>query len=287
MARAAVDGADLLVSIASPAPASGALRARIISALVMAPVALGAVWLGGWAFNVLVLAGALVLTYEYDRLCEGTGFGAVARLHGSVVVLSLLFAIADMFASALVAVALGAMASFAFAELTGRRRRWPLLASPYICIPSIALVWLRDDTAIGRDMMFWLLAVIWATDIGAYAFGRTIGGPKLAPRFSPSKTWAGLFGGMVSAAAAGAAVASMLAIPNVALLIVLATVLAGWAQIGDITESAMKRHFGVKDSSAMIPGHGGFLDRLDGLLFAAPATALIVLMSSEWGLQWH
>ncbi len=135
--------------------------------------------------------------------------------------------------------------------------------------------------------MFWLLAVIWATDIGAYAFGRAIGGPKLAPRFSPAKTWAGLFGGMASAALAGALVASTLAIPNVVLLVLLAIVLAGWAQVGDISESALKRHFGVKDSSAMIPGHGGFLDRLDGLLFAAPATALIVLMSSEWGLQWH
>jgi phosphatidate cytidylyltransferase len=287
MAPVAADGTGRPVTVASPAPASGALRARVISALIMAPIALGGVWLGGWAFNLLVFAGALVLTYEYDRLCEGTGFGAVARLHGSVVVLSLLFAISDMFASALVTVALGALASFAFAEITGRRRRWPLLASPYICVPSIALVWLRDDTVIGRDMVFWLLAVIWATDIGAYAFGRTIGGPKLAPRFSPSKTWAGLFGGMVSAALVGAVVAAGLDIPNMTLLVLLAIVLASWAQAGDISESALKRHFGVKDSSAMIPGHGGFLDRLDGLLFAAPATALIVLMSSEWGLQWH
>ena len=271
----------------APRPPSGALRARIVSALVMAPVALAAVWWGGWAFHALVVAGALMLTYEWDRLCEGSGFGAVARLHGTVVVLSLGLAIADRFVSAFLVVAAGAAASAAFAQATDRQRRWPLLAGPYVCIPCIALIWLRDDTGIGRDMVLWLLAAIWATDIGAYAVGRTFGGPRLAPRFSPAKTWSGLVGGMFSAALVSWGIAWSLGIPNREVLFGLALVLAVWAQVGDISESALKRHFGVKDSGSIIPGHGGFMDRLDGLLFAAPATALVVLLASEWGYRWH
>lgn len=271
----------------SGAPASGALRARIISASIMAPLALAAVWFGGWAYHAMVLAGALMLTYEWDRLCEGNGFGAVARLHGAVVLLAVGFAMAEMFATSLFMVGLGAVASFAFAQATERRRRWPLLASPYICIPCIALIWLRDDTLIGRDITFWLLATVWATDIGAFAVGRTLGGPKLAPRFSPAKTWSGLVGGMLSAALAGYGVTAAFGISNQVILVGLSLVIAAWSQVGDITESALKRHFGAKDSGSIIPGHGGFLDRLDGLLFAAPATAVIVLISTEWGFQWH
>ena len=287
MARGVVDVAEAETNVKAAVPASGALRARIISASVMAPLALAAVWFGGWAFHAMVLAGALMLTYEWDRLCEGNGFGAVARLHGAVVLMAVGFAMAEMFATSLFMVGLGAVASFAFAQATDRRRRWPLLASPYICIPCIALIWLRDDTLIGRDITFWLLATVWATDIGAFAVGRTLGGPKLAPRFSPAKTWSGLVGGMLSAALAGYAVAAGFGISNQTILVGLSMVIAAWSQVGDITESALKRHFGAKDSGSIIPGHGGFLDRLDGLLFAAPATAVIVMISTEWGFQWH
>ncbi len=287
MVRGAADEPGPETILNAAAPASGGLRARILSALVMAPLALAAVWFGGWAFHVLVLAGALMLTYEWDRLCEGNGFGAVARLHGSIVLVAVGFAMAEMFATSLLVVGLGAAASFAFAQATERRRRWPLLAAPYICIPCIALIWLRDDTLIGRDITFWLLATVWATDIGAYAVGRTLGGPKLAPRFSPAKTWSGLVGGMLSASLAGFAVTTAFGISNQAILVVLSLGIAAWSQVGDIAESALKRHFGAKDSGSIIPGHGGFLDRLDGLLFAAPATAAIVLISSEWGFQWH
>jgi phosphatidate cytidylyltransferase len=287
MARGAADDAEADTILNAAVPASGALRARIISALVMAPLALAAVWFGGWAFHGMVLAGALMLTFEWDRLCEGNGFGAVARLHGAVVLLAVGFAMAEMFATSLLMVGLGAAASFAFAQATERRRRWPLLASPYICIPCIALIWLRGDPMIGRDITFWLLATVWATDIGAFAVGRTLGGPKLAPRFSPAKTWSGLVGGMLSAALAGYAVTGVFGTSNQAILVGLSLVIAAWSQVGDITESALKRHFGAKDSGSIIPGHGGFLDRLDGLLFAAPATAAIVLISTEWGFQWH
>ncbi len=263
------------------------LRARVVSALVMVPVAVAAVWYGGLPYAALVMFGALMLTYEWNRLCEGTGFGPVALLHAAIAVVAVGLAAAEMTVSALVVTAGGAVAAGLHAQATDRRRRWPFLAVPYICVPCIALIWLRDDTHIGRAMVIWLLVTVWATDIGAYAVGRTVGGPKLAPRVSPSKTWSGLVGGMASAALAGGVVAYVMAIPNLPILVLLSLVLAAWSQAGDMTESALKRHFGVKDSGGAIPGHGGFLDRLDGLLFAAPATALIVLVSSEWGFQWH
>jgi len=287
MARGVADEPQAEAILNAAGPVSGALRARILSALVMAPLALAAVWFGGWAFHGLVLAGALMLTYEWDRLCEGNGFGAVARLHGVIVLAAVGFAVAEMFATSLLLVGIGAAVSFVFAQATERRRRWPLLAAPYICLPCIALIWLRDDSLIGRDITFWLLATVWATDIGAYAVGRTLGGPKLAPRFSPAKTWSGLVGGMLSAALAAFAVTTALGVSSQAILVVVSLGLAAWSQAGDIAESALKRHFGAKDSGSIIPGHGGFLDRLDGLLFAAPATAVIVLISSEWGFQWH
>ena len=287
MVRGVADEPRAEAILNAAATVSGALGARILSALVMAPLALAAVWSGGWAFHGLVLAGALMLTYEWDRLCEGNGFGAVARLHGVTVLAAVGFAVAEMFATSVLAVGIGAAVSFVFAQATERRRRWPLLAAPYICLPCIALIWLRDDSLIGRDITFWLLATVWATDIGAYAVGRTLGGPKLAPRFSPAKTWSGLVGGMLSAALAAFAVTTALGVTGQAILVVVSLGLAAWSQAGDIAESALKRHFGAKDSGSIIPGHGGFLDRLDGLLFAAPATAVIVLISSEWGFQWH
>src|SRR5579871_2840014 len=131
------------------------------------------------------------------------------------------------------------------------------------------------------------VAVVWATDIGAYAAGRSIGGPRLAPRLSPRKTWAGLAGGVLSAALAGGAAALLLAVPAPLLLVALSAGLAIVAQLGDLAESLAKRRFGVKDSSGLIPGHGGVLDRLDGLLAVVPAVALLTLASGRGVLAWH
>ena len=158
----------------------------------------------------------------------------------------------------------GKLASFAFGAV-------------YVLAPLVALVWLRADPVYGRAVLFWLLAVVWATDIGAYFTGRAIGGPKIAPRFSPKKTWAGLGGGVAAAAAVGAATTAFLGEGAAWKLALLSGSLAVVAQIGDFTESALKRRAGVKDSGTLIPGHGGMLDRIDGLVFAAVAAALIAV----------
>ena len=131
-----------------------------------------------------------------------------------------------------------------------------------------------------------LLCVVWATDIGAYAFGRLIGGPKLAPRFSPKKTWAGLIGGMLSAAGVGAGIAAWagLAVVGFGLL---SAGLAVMSQAGDLFESWVKRRFNVKDSSNIIPGHGGVLDRVDGVLPVAVVVAVLALVQGGGILTWR
>jgi phosphatidate cytidylyltransferase len=150
---------------------------------------------------------------------------------------------------------------------------WQIAGFVYALIPALALLWLRDRTgADGLGLVLWVFVVTWATDIGAYIAGRAIGGPKLAPTISPNKTLAGLFGGMVSAGLAGAAWAEYSLLPPI--LIWLAPPFAIAAQAGDLFESWMKRAAGVKDSGNWLPGHGGALDRLDGLVVVAVLTAL-------------
>lgn len=144
----------------------------------------------------------------------------------------------------------------------------------YLGLNLMALIWLRSQPEIGRDLTFFLLLSVWAVDTGAYFAGRLIGGPKLAPRFSPSKTWAGLFGGMAAAAAIGLLWAFIAGARQPQLALLLGPVVAVIAQTGDIMESALKRRAGAKDSGNLIPGHGGILDRIDGLLLAAPFFAL-------------
>ena len=150
--------------------------------------------------------------------------------------------------------------------------RWIVAGFLYALLPALSLLWLRDRAPQGMEMVFWIFVVTWTTDIGAYFAGRAIGGPKLAPKISPNKTWAGLTGGMVSAALAGWAWTDYVDLP--ATLLWLAPLFAAAAQGGDLFESWLKRRAGAKDSGSILPGHGGILDRLDGLVVVAVLTAL-------------
>jgi phosphatidate cytidylyltransferase len=148
----------------------------------------------------------------------------------------------------------------------------------YVGLPALALVWLRNHVPGGAEHVLWLFLVVWATDIFAYFAGRSIGGAKLAPSISPGKTWAGLYGGMAGAGLTGGVVALAFG-AGFWPASVLAALLAVVAQIGDLFESALKRRAGVKDSGHLIPGHGGLLDRIDGLVFAAPLFAAVVWLT--------
>lgn len=247
------------------------LRQRILSALVMAPIAIGAVWFGSWAFAALAALAGGLLAWEWERLCHGHFGVAGLLLAVMAVVVSVLGGSYPLCALVVIFIALFAVR---WADRAGGRKSiWMIAGVLYIGLPCLALVWLREQ---GRETLFWLLFLVWATDIGAYAAGRALGGPKLLPRVSPKKTWAGLFGGMISAALVGAATGLGVGDSPV-VLAALSSGLAIVAQVGDLAESWVKRRFGVKDSSAIIPGHGGVLDRLDGLLATAPVVAVICL----------
>lgn len=162
--------------------------------------------------------------------------------------------------------------------LTRGRSLMRLLAIGYTLAALMALLWLRHQPALGRQTVLWIVLCIWATDIGAYVVGRSAGGAKLAPRISPGKTWSGLVGGMAWAAVASAAVGYAFGLGDTTALAAIGAGLAVVGQIGDLVESAAKRSAGVKDSGTLIPGHGGLLDRIDGLLAVLVAVAVVRLI---------
>ena len=155
---------------------------------------------------------------------------------------------------------------------------WMVAGFGYALIPALALLWIRERGAHKLEMLLWVFIVTWSTDIGAYFAGRTIGGPKLAPSISPNKTWAGLIGAMIAAGALGAAWILYFDLPD--LWLYLAPLFAVGAQMGDLFESGLKRRAGIKDSGSILPGHGGVLDRLDGLVVVATLTVMVQL--SGW-----
>jgi phosphatidate cytidylyltransferase len=154
---------------------------------------------------------------------------------------------------------------------------WSFAGLTYAALPASALVWLRGDPSLGAIAVLYLFAVAWTTDTASYAGGRLIGGSKLAPRISPNKTWSGFIVGALTPALVGYAFAEALKETSAVKLSLVSVVLALACQMGDLIESAVKRRFGAKDASQLIPGHGGLLDRIDGLLLAAIVAAVIAL----------
>jgi phosphatidate cytidylyltransferase len=164
---------------------------------------------------------------------------------------------------------------------------WTGLGVVYLGLPALALIWLRSLPDLGWGLLLGLLVVVWTTDTAAYVAGRSLGGPRLAPAVSPSKTWSGLCGGVLGAALVGALAAWLLGSGRPAQAAGLGAILAAVSQLGDLIESAFKRLAGVKDSGSLIPGHGGILDRVDGLLLAAPVLALLGLIAGPEALPWR
>ena len=277
-----------------------ALGLRILSALALAPLPIAAIWYGSPWLPILTASAAAVMAWEWGRLCRRGRSGAVAMARrassgpasGGVLVAAVPAAVA---AAALVP--LGAALALALAAaglvfwVASRRRdvepRWMAFGALWVGLPCILLLWLArtDDTE--RVSLLWIFAIVWATDIGAYAIGRRLGGPRLAPRWSPRKTWAGLIGGTTCAALVGWITAHWLGISPALPIVLVSGGLAIVEQFGDLAESVAKRRFGVKDSSGLIPGHGGLLDRLDGLLAVVPAVALLTLMGGGSVLTWR
>jgi len=249
---------------------------RVASAVVLAALALGATLLSPWSFLLLVMVGGGIVAWEWGRLTRGNGFDGTA----------LISAVSASAVAILVSVGRADLALFVLAAsaaaigLTAFRSDgsfWSLAGLTYAALPAASLMWLRGDPSSGAVAVLYLFAVAWTTDTASYAAGRLIGGPKLAPRISPKKTWSGFIVGALAPALVGYAFAVALKDTSPWRLALVSVAVALACQMGDLVESWVKRRFGAKDMSQMIPGHGGLLDRIDGLLFAAILVALIAL----------
>jgi phosphatidate cytidylyltransferase len=270
---------------------------RCLSAAVLIPVVLAAIWAGGIWLAALLLAVAGLMAKEWVDTCLTRGVDAppwtaspnpAAVVFLGAVVLAAMAATLGRLLPAFVIIVAGGIA---VAALTGLRRRADdvilTLGLAYITIPVISVTWLAHDIDYGLRTLFWVLAVVWATDIGAYLAGNLLGGPKLLPSVSPSKTWAGLLGGLIAAGGLAAAAGGMGFAPLNGRFVTLSVLVSLVAQGGDLLESRLKRHFEVKDFGTIIPGHGGVLDRVDGLLTAFPFVACLQLWTGSGEIIWR
>jgi phosphatidate cytidylyltransferase len=246
---------------------------RVVSAVVLAPLAIAAAYAGGWAFILFWALAAAGILWEWFALVGAREKPIALGAVGCALLAALGFAHYGRWDIAFDIVLLGAVA----AALLGpsSRRGWLAAGTLYAAAVLLAPMLLRADASYGFAAILFLCAVVWATDILAYFVGRAMGGPKLAPRISPNKTWSGALGGAAGAVAVGVAAAGLLQASGTIRLALVAVALSVVAQAGDLFESWVKRRFGAKNSSELIPGHGGLLDRLDGFVAAALAGALI------------
>ncbi|WP_011580725.1 MULTISPECIES: phosphatidate cytidylyltransferase [Chelativorans] len=266
--------------LGSPGTGPSNLTLRIVSAIILALLALGLTYLGGFAFRLFASALAVLVFYEWtamrpaeSRIHTAVSWGALA-----VFLLALLAAVSAPAALAMLLICF--LVALVHGGFSGDDR-WSAYGIAYAGIPATALAYLRGDDSAGLIAILFLYAVVWATDILAYFVGRAVGGPKLAPSISPGKTWSGAAGGAVGGILAGGLVAylSGAALPFWAVLL-LALLLSLVSQLGDLFESMIKRRSGVKDSGSFIPGHGGVMDRVDGLVAAALVLYLLGVIFS-------
>jgi phosphatidate cytidylyltransferase len=253
---------------------------RVASGVVMAVLALGVAIVGGFPFLVFWGLAAIGVAWEWQRLVGGAGL----LLRVAICVLAVLAAAPWAFyAHAVLSLLILIVGSIAVGAVASTRRIWAGAGALYAGAAALAPALLRGSPTQGLAAILWLFAVVWGTDVGAYFGGRLLGGPKLWPSISPGKTWSGALIGAVISALLGLIVAA-LATPGgvkVLPLLGLGVVASALAQGGDLFESAMKRRAEVKDSSRLIPGHGGLMDRLDGFIVAAAFAATVAWVRSD------
>ncbi|MBB3964249.1 MULTISPECIES: phosphatidate cytidylyltransferase [Rhizobium] len=251
------------------------LQLRVVSGIVLALIVLVATWYGGLAFSVLSAVIGLLIYREWSKITRLAANEPVANAVGWIGQAAIAVAVVSgTVGYSLILLLLFLAIAVGFVVMRGVSRWFPV-GTVYAGLTGIALANIRGADPAGLHAMLFVFAVVWATDVLAYFVGRAIGGPKLAPKISPGKTWSGAIGGAVCAVAAGMLVAYV-EFPNaVPLAGFVALVLSVFSQSGDLFESFIKRRFGVKDSSRLIPGHGGVMDRVDGLIFACFAAFLL------------
>ncbi len=256
-----------------PGLAGKNLLLRIVSALVLAPLAVGTAYMGGWLFALFWGGAALVVFAEWTALVCGRGQRLVLASGGVTLIVAIMLAArgagghAFVLAAIPVVLVVGIVACAAVAPRANAL--WAGAGVAYAGAIGLAPIILRSDAEFGFIAIVFLFAVVWSTDVMAYFTGRALGGPKLARGISPNKTWSGSIGGLVGAMLAAILVVYISGVGSISAALMLAITLSIVAQIGDLFESAIKRHFGAKDAGTLIPGHGGLMDRLDGFVMAA------------------
>jgi len=278
-----LDHRDAAAGTRAGGGAASNLMLRVASAAVLAPIAIGFAYVDGWLFLALCAAAAAGILWEWTRLVADRPDLRVLVPGLAALAAALLLTGFDQPGAAVAVIVIGA--ALAGGAMAAWPRRYParnpmgwavggiLYAGAAFLGPAL----LRSDPALGFAAVLYLSAIVWATDIFAFALGRAIGGPLLWPQVSPHKTWAGAIGGLIGGVAAGTLVAYASGIGGFAAIGVIAVLLSLLTQAGDLLESAVKRRFGAKDASHLIPGHGGLMDRLDGFLVAGFAALLIGL----------
>lgn len=253
---------------AKPAPSN--LMMRVLAAVVMAPLTIALAYAGGWLWALLVTLVSIGLFAEWLMV---VGAGSAALTGAGTVVIAMMGA-AVAFGALKTAVVTGLIGGAIVTLIARGKFVWAATGFAYAAAALLASILVRKDLVNGFSALMFVLLVVWATDIGGYFAGRSIGGPKLWPRVSPKKTWSGALGGFVASLAVAAGFAAC-GIGKAVPLLLVSAALSVVSQAGDLFESAVKRRFGVKDSSHLIPGHGGLMDRLDGFVAAVLAAWII------------
>jgi phosphatidate cytidylyltransferase len=252
------------------------LKPRLIAGAVMAAVALALAYAGPKPFALLVIAVALIMCWEWGRVVRGEEFGLAFVVHAGTIIVAGVLAAVGLPALGGVAVAIGGIILLVMP--LGPRQAMSAAGVAYVGFPTVAMLWFRADVPLGFVAILFIFAIVWGSDIGAFVAGRTIGGPKLWPRVSPNKTWAGFLGALAAGLVSGLIFAQVVSGASSLVLGTNGVLLAFVAQMGDLAESALKRQFGIKDSSAIIPGHGGVMDRADSTVAVSVAVSILALL---------
>ena len=254
----------------------GDFAVRLVSGLVMVAVVALFTFSGPIPFAALAVVVSLAIAWEWARLVHGPDAGLVMLVQLGAVAAAGLLAASISPGLGLLALCIGAILALVLS--LDRNSLLAALGVLYAGLPAVSLIWLRSDDPFGLRAVIFLILIVATADTAAFLSGRLLGGPLLWPRVSPKKTWSGLLGAVVAAAVVGAVFWAVVPDGSPLRLAAAGAVLAAVAQAGDLAESALKRRFGAKDTGSLLPGHGGVMDRVDGLVAAAAAVGLAAIV---------
>lgn len=266
---------------------TSSLWPRIITSAVLIPSALAAVYSGGWVLGLWASAAGVAMAREWTRIVHGEAKpGWRLALHAAAILSSQALLLLQHIDYAFGCIFLAAMVGNILAQRNEERSVWTVMGVLFIAVPCLAFSNLRMVSPYGLETVIWLLCIVWATDSAAYLAGSALGGPKLAPEISPNKTWIGAVSGLAAGILAGIVLTQLSGLAATEKYVAACAFVSILTQCGDLAESFMKRTFGVKDASDLIPGHGGALDRLDGMIVATSGVALLVSATGQTPIIW-